>query len=367
MTILIFFAVLVLLVLVHEFGHFIVAKKSGIRVDEFGIGFPPKLFGKKYGETEYTINALPFGGFVRIFGENPDADSLTGPESTRAMVHKPRYIQALVLVAGVSFNILFAWLLFSTTFALGTQSVKGEYDAKYFSSEGVVLAQILPDSPAEKAGLLVGDTIESLSVQGTTLSLTQVEDFSAFLSEHQDIPLTLSIVRGGVTQEIAVTPEKNLLEERPASPAIGVALVELGTAKLPVHIALWEGAQKTAVLLKEITVGLATFIFNALLLRADFSSIAGPVGIVSLVGEASAFGLITLINFTAFISINLAIINLIPFPALDGGRLFFLGIEAIKGSAIRPVILNTINTIGFALLILLMLAVTYSDIVKIFN
>jgi regulator of sigma E protease len=365
MTILIFLAVLLLLIVVHELGHFIVAKKSGIRVDEFGIGFPPKVFGKKYGETEYSINALPFGGFVRIFGENPDQDSLTGPDSARAMLHQPRTIQALVLVAGVSFNILFAWLLFSSTFALGTQSVKGEYDAQYFSSEGVVFVQILPGSPAEKAGLLAGDKVTNLSVDGDTLSLAQAEDFSVFLSAHEGELLTLSIARDGVAQEISLTPETNLLAENRSAPAIGVALAEIGTVQFPVYLALWEGAKRSVVLFKDITVGITKFVYDALLLRADFSSVAGPVGIVKLVGDASTLGLITLINFTAFISLNLAVINLIPFPALDGGRLLFLGIEAVKGSPIRPAIANAFNTVGFALLILLMLAVTYSDIVRL--
>jgi regulator of sigma E protease len=365
MSILIFFIVLVLLVLVHEFGHFIVAKKSGIRVDEFGIGFPPKLFGKRYGETEYTVNALPFGGFVRIFGENPDEASISGPDNIRAMIHKPRLTQAAVLVAGVAFNVLFAWFLFSTTLALGTPAVKGEYGDAHFSTEGIVLAQVLPHSPAENAGLLAGDKVSGISVNDKPTPLEHAPDFSTFLNEHQGLPITLSILRDGVAQDITITPEKNILEENPSTPAIGVALAEVGTAKLPLHYAVYEGAQKTLVLFKDITVGIVKFIYNALLFRADFSSVAGPVGIVALVGDASALGLITLINFTAFISLNLAVINLIPFPALDGGRLLFLAIEAIKGSPIRPVVANAFNTIGFALLILLMLAVTYSDIARL--
>ena len=148
-------------------------------------------------------------------------------------------------------------------------------------------------------------------------------------------------------------------------PAIGIAMGVIGTLKLPIHLALYEGGVRTVTLLYHITIGISTFLVQAVMLNADFSSIAGPVGIVGLVGDASQLGIIALLNFTAFISLNLAVINLIPFPALDGGRLLFLGIEAIKGSPIKPVVANTLNFVGFALLILLMLIVTYNDIIRI--
>lgn len=368
MIILIFIVILLVLIIVHEFGHFIVAKKSGIRVDEFGIGFPPKIAGIKKGETEYTINAIPFGGFVKIFGENPDKESLTGADKDRALINKPRYIQAAVLAAGVFFNILLAWILFSTTFALGTSVVVGTDSGKYntyISNEKVLITGVLPDSPAENKNLLPGDEIVSLSMGDTTIEQVSPVAISSLVSINSGENLTIQFKRSGELRSVEVIPQTGLIKESPETPAIGIAMGVVGTVKLPIHLAIWEGAQKTVVLLGRITVGITSFILDALLLRADLSSVAGPVGIVGLVGSVSTFGIIALLDFVAFISLNLAIINLIPFPALDGGRLLFLAIEAVKGSPIRPAVANTLNFIGFALLIILMLVVTFSDITRL--
>ncbi|MEX0651908.1 MAG: site-2 protease family protein [Candidatus Paceibacterota bacterium] len=368
MTILLFFAVLIVLVIVHEFGHFIVAKRSGIRVDEFGIGFPPKLFGKKWGETEYTINALPFGGFVRIFGENPETDSLTGPDSARAMIQKPKYVQAAVLFAGVFFNILFAWLLFSVTFMAGTPAMGGFQDeplSAYISGERLLVTQVLPGTPAETAGLTAGDEILALSTPRKTVNPTAPEEVGVFISTQNTDEFSVQYKRDNKEAYVVVTSQKGLMVDAPETPAIGVVVGLVGTLKLPVHLAVWEGGKQTLSMLSAITIGIVTFFYDALLFNADLATVAGPVGIVSLVGDVSALGLIALLNFTALISLNLAVINLVPFPALDGGRLLFLLIETIKGSPIKPNVANMFNYVGFALLILLMIVVTYSDIVRL--
>ncbi len=373
MTILIFFAVLILLIVVHEFGHFIVAKRSGIRVDEFGIGFPPKLFGKKYGETEYTVNALPFGGFVKIFGENPDSESISGPDSSRALIHKPKLIQAAVLFAGIFFNILLAWILFSVTLMAGTPAVGGVNQnlSQYISGERILVTQVLPGSPAEKSNMLAGDEIVSLSnniSNSTSQSNADTsEKISSFIKGNNGKIIEINVIRDGKIKTITVTPQRGLISDSPDTPAIGIAMGLVGTLKLPVHLAVWEGGKQTISMLYHITIGIGAFLYDALLFKADLSSVAGPVGIVSLVGSASALGLVALMNFTALISLNLAVINLIPFPALDGGRLLFLLIEAINGSPIKPRIANSFNIIGFTLLILLMLVVTYSDILRMFK
>lgn len=368
MTILIFLGVLLVLIIVHEFGHFIVAKKSGIRVDEFGIGFPPKLFGKKYGETEYTINALPFGGFVRIFGENPSEIPIPGTHHPRALINKPKYIQAAVLFAGVFFNMILAWILFSLTLMIGTSAVGGSQDqalSQYFSGEQLLITQVLPNSPAGEALLVPGDEIVALTSGDTVIIPLNPEDVSTFIKANNDTQISLEFKRDTVLNSVILTPEQGLISESPETPAVGIGMGLVGTLKLPVHIAIWEGGKHTIKTLYRVTVGIGTFVYDALLFKADLSTVAGPVGIVGLVGDASALGLIALMNFTAIISLNLAVINLIPFPALDGGRLLFLLIEAIKGSPIRPQITNTFNFLGFALLILLMLVVTYGDIVRL--
>jgi len=378
MTILIFFAVLLVLIVVHEFGHFIVAKKLGIRVDEFGVGFPPKLFGKKYGETEYTINAIPFGGFVKIFGENPDEESTSGPDKDRALMHKPKLVQAAVLFAGVFFNMLLAWVLFSITFMSGVpvlNSSQSENLIPYLSDERIVITQVLKDSPAEKALLIPGDEIVSLSVVpavagaasqgGDAVAPLNVRDVSAFVNTHGKEPVTLAFKRNGVSDTAIITPQKGLITGASEVFAIGVGTGLVSTLQLPVHLAIFEGGKQTFNMLYRVTVGIGTFLYDAVLFKADLSTIAGPVGIVGLVGDATALGFMVLLNFTAIISLNLAVINLIPFPALDGGRLLFLLIEAIKGSPIKPQIANAFNFIGFALLILLMLVVTYGDIMRL--
>ncbi|MFC1730657.1 RIP metalloprotease [candidate division KSB1 bacterium] len=368
MTILIFFGVLLVLIIVHEFGHFIVAKRSGIRVDEFGIGFPPKLFSKKYGETEYSINALPFGGFVRIFGENPDEMSISGPYHARALINKPKLIQAAVLFAGVFFNILLAWILFSSTLMMGTPAVGGVEDGRlsqYLSDQQLLVTQVLTGAPAEEASILPGDEIISLHSGTAQIKAETPEIASSFIRDHGGESIGIELRRDGKVETVTVTPKKGLIDSSPDTPAIGVGMGLVGTLKLPVHLALWEGGKQTVEMLYRVAVGIGIFLYDALLFKADLSTVAGPVGIVGLVGNASALGLIALMNFTAVISLNLAVINMIPFPALDGGRLFFLAIEAIKGSPIKPQVANIFNMIGFAFLILLMLIVTYGDISRL--
>jgi regulator of sigma E protease len=372
MAVLIFLAVLVVLIVVHEFGHFIVAKRSGIRVDEFGIGFPPKLYGKKFGETEYTINAIPFGGFVKIFGENPDEESTSGPDSARALIHKPKLVQAAVLFAGVFFNVLLAWILFTAVLMVGTPAIGGAQNSslsKYFSDEQLLVTQVLPNSPANEAEILAGDEIISLSppLYSSIQSLQPKtpEEISSFIGEHLGENISIELLREGELISVSVIPEEGLIDDSLETPAIGIGMGIIGTLKLPIHLAIWEAGKQTVEMLYMVAVGIVTFLADAILLKADLSTVAGPVGIVSLVGSASAQGFIALMNFTAIISLNLAVINLIPFPALDGGRLLFLLIESIKGSRIKPQIANTFNFIGFALLILLMLFVTYGDISRL--
>lgn len=366
MSILLFLVILIILILVHEFGHFIVAKKAGIRVDEFGIGFPPKAVTlAKWRETEYTLNWLPLGGFVKIFGENSNEESLRGPDSNRSFIHKPKIVQAAVLFAGVAFNIIFAWALFSIVFMLGMPSALSEEEASGARGVHLIISEVLEDSPAETAGLMSGDEILSL-----TTSEARAEDLfpsvvSDFIMTQEGKEITISVRREDEAREILIIPEVGVIESEKSRPAIGVAMGLIGRIQLPPPTALWEGAKFTVEITKLIAVAIFAFLASALTLSANLSEIAGPVGIVSLVGDVSALGFVFILNFTAFVSINLAIINLLPFPALDGGRLLFLLIEVFKGSPIKPSITNAVNTVGFALLIILMLAVTYSDIARI--
>jgi regulator of sigma E protease len=173
----------------------------------------------------------------------------------------------------------------------------------------------------------------------------------------------VSFARGDEQKTVTVTPGEGIIPDRKA---IGISMDMIGKLSLPIHQAFWEGAKTTTSLVHLVTVGLVTFIFDTVRGNSDFSQVTGPVGIVGLVGDASKLGVIYVLSFTAFISINLAVINLIPFPALDGGRLLFVAIEAVKRSPISPKVSNMLNTVGFLLLIGLMILVTIHDVIKLF-
>jgi len=381
MSILIFIIILLVLVVSHEFGHFIVAKMNKIRVDEFSFGFPPKLFGKKIGETQYNFNALPFGGYVKIYGENMDEadflevgflDKKETPEkmelATRSLVYKPKYIQALVMIAGVVMNFLVAWLLLSVGFMSGLPtSVGNAPKGVMVQNQALTITSVLSNSPAEKSGIKTGDKIISLDTptDSTKLlsSILGTENVQNFVKAHDGKEVNVSLIRGKETMKITVIPEKRSTSD---SAMIGISMDTIGILKLPIHRAVWEGLKLSGNVFVGTVVSYYNLIHSAILGQAKMSSLTGPIGIVGVVGDATKFGFIYLLSFTALISINLAVINLIPFPALDGGRLLFLLIEKIKGSRIKSEIANTVNMIGFGLLMLLMVIITYHDIVKLF-
>ena len=366
MSIFIFIVILVVLILVHEFGHFIVAKRAGIRVDEFSIGFGPTIISRQYGETLYVLKAFLLGGYVKIFGENPDDESISGSESTRSFVHQPKIIQTAVLLAGVFFNILLAWVIFSVIFMVGMPTAISEDDIGMVHNPRLVISDVLVETPAAVAGLQQGDIILGIeSSSGDTLTTLTGSAVIEFISTHGEQPLNLSLERGREMLSVVVVPEENIVPDSPERAAIGISMGLVGDQKLAPHKAVWEGARFTFEMIGLISVGLFGFFANAFMLNADLSQVAGPIGIVTLVGNAADSGAISLLLFTAFISLNLAVINILPFPALDGGRFLFVLIEAVKGSPIKPTIQNAFNTIGFVLLILLMILVTYGDIVKI--
>lgn len=357
MSIIIFIIILGALIFVHELGHFIVAKKSGIRVDEFAIGFPPKIFSLKKGGTVYSLNLIPFGGYVKIFGENPDEESLS-PDAKDSFVNKPKIIQALVLVAGVSFNIIFAWILFSISFMTGFPSVVTEETKERISDAYVVVTDVLENSPAQEAGIKVGDQLVSLDGD-EDISIEKIQNY---IASHPD-GFTLEYLRDKELNKTDLMPKDSIIEDKVA---IGISMDMIGFLKLPIHKAFLEGGSMTIQALKDITIGLYTFIGQAFSGKANLEQVAGPVGIISLVGNAAQFGFVFLLGFTAFISLNLAVLNLVPFPALDGGRLLFILIEAIIRKPIPTKVANITNAIGFIILILLMVVITVSDVVKLF-
>jgi regulator of sigma E protease len=363
---LIFIIILLVLVLVHEFGHFFTAKRFGIRVDEFGFGFPPKLFSKKFGETEYSLNLLPLGGFVRIYGESPDDENMNGPDAARSFVNKAKWKQALVLFAGIFANFALAWVLLSICFMSGLPtSTDSTIAGSQLSDVHVVVVSVVPKSPAEKAGLKTGDKIVEITSGTNSTTYISPETVQSFVVDSVGKEIDIGYIHGQSPQinMAKVIPVENTTDKKLE---IGIAMDTIGTAKLPFSSAIFEGFVLDWSIAKGTLVGLYTLIVQGLSGKGSLNSVTGPVGMVSIVGDAYSFGFIYLLSFMALISINLAVINLFPFPALDGGRLFFLLIEKIKGSPINPKVANTVNTVGFCILILLMIVITYYDVVKLF-
>lgn len=384
MTFVLFLIVLGVLVFVHELGHFLIAKKAGVRVDEFGFGYPPRalILGKKWG-TVFTLNWIPFGGFVKIFGENYDDDLIEKEEQKHtvpALSHKDNALgtvisvplsftqiskkwQAAILSAGVIFNILFAWLLFSIGFVIGVPtSVDNDYGA-IIQNSTLTIIEVIPDSPAQKVGLKSGDKIISISSSDGEIIEKPASDYVSSFINQSEGEIVIQTDRGGKILTFKVTPEKLMNENKKI---IGISMDMVGIVSLPVHKAIYEGGKTTIEICKTTIIGISNLIVEAVRGKADLSQVAGPVGIVGLVGDASRLGFAYLITFTALISINLAIINLVPFPALDGGRILVVAIEGITRKKINVKAIHTINTIGFFLLIALMVIITYRDVLKLF-
>lgn len=369
MAVILFILILLVLILVHEFGHFIIAKKSGIRVDEFGIGFPPKAksLGVKNG-TEYTLNWLPFGGFVRIFGETPTEESINGPDSARSFINKPKYIQAAVLVGGVFFNMLLAWALLSLMFMVGTDIALTEEERSIATDVRLVISSVLPESPAGDIGLVAGDYIIGMKSGDESLEILTPEEALTFISTHSDGPIDVAIKRDSVIDRYSITPEKNIVLDDPDRAVLGISMGSVGFLRYSNPLtALKEGAKFTIDLTKLVWGGISGLFLSIFALSADFSDVAGPIGIVSVVGDAAQVGFASILFLTAIISINLAIINILPIPALDGGRLLFLVIETIAGRRIKPEVANTVHAVFFGLLILLIVVVSYFDVVRLFQ
>ncbi len=361
MSILLFFLVLLILVVAHEFGHFIIAKWAGIRVDEFAFGFPPRLGSITRGETRYSFNALPLGGYVKIYGENPD-DVTEDKDKGRSFGAHPRIIQGAVIVAGVIFNLLLAWILLASTLMIGITAQFEEGDSYPLTNPHIMVSVALPGSPADVGGLLPGDILLSVTDGAETRIITSPESVSSFVGPRLARPLSFSFTRRGEVSSILITPVSGIVED---VAAIGISMDAVGTLKLPIHLALYEGAKKTYQYTILTAVGLWDFFSTAITGKSDFSQVTGPVGIVSAVGEAAQTGFANLLFFTALISINLAVINVIPFPALDGGRLLFIIIEAVTRRPMNVKFANYANVTGFALLMLLMLAVTWHDVANL--
>ncbi|MEK7625239.1 MAG: RIP metalloprotease RseP [Patescibacteria group bacterium] len=372
-TLIIFIAVLAVLVLSHEFGHFIVARSCGIKVEEFGFGFPPRLIGirrlrfggksrweiiwskrqleqtleHEHTSTIYSINLIPLGGFVKIKGENSEDETAHDVDSFSS---KKIWQKAAVLIAGVALNFVLAAALLSVGYMIGIPSFGDEAGP----NSNLLIADILPDKPAALAGLLVGDKIIKIDA----IEHASVSQFQSYLNSHRAEQIMFTIEREGkiILKNIQPAPLEN------DKYGIGVAILPEGKIQYPWYRAIYEGTVNAGKYLVMIFVGLWS------LLRGLFSganmdgAVAGPVGVAVLTGEAARLGFVYLLQLTALLSLNLAAVNILPIPALDGGRLFFVLWGGIFRKSIAPRIEQIIHTVGFVLLLFLIVLVTVKDI-----
>jgi regulator of sigma E protease len=357
-TALLVIAILVFLIVVHELGHFVAAKLFKVKVEEFGIGYPPRAFliGIIKG-TEYTLNWLPFGGFVRLFGEH-------GETNTKgSFAGAPKYAQAAILIAGVAMNALAAWFLFAGALSSGVPR-------QITSREEIEHAQlfvntVVPGSPADAAGIRLGDEVTRISdTKGSEAGLTPMQVVT-YISERPGKELEVTFVREGAETTATLIPAHAVVSASADRPAVGIGLVLVTDDAMSFWQALKESGPYTINAFNETVTGLWKLVRDAAAGEPSLQGIVGPVGLFDYVGNASRHGLGQVLLLAAFISVNLAVINLVPIPALDGGRLFLLGIEAIIRRPPNKLAVQLLNFAGVLAIIFLMVGVTFNDIARL--
>ncbi len=341
LTVIVFFAVLVVVILVHELGHFATAKLSKVKVEEFGLGFPPRLIGFKKGETTYSLNAIPLGGFCRMAGEED-------PKTPGSLASKSIKIRLLVLSAGSIMNALLPIVLFSIAFMVPTSLIVGD----------VVVNEVAPNSPAERAGIMPGDTILELNGR----EIRNLNDLAYNTHLYLGHEVTLLTERDDTQEEVLLVPRWDPPEKEGA---MGVVVELENATKIKESYPFWEAIPKGGIHSVETLILFKNEIMRWFIAE-EGPQLAGPIGIAELTGEAARSGFGVLLEFTAFLSMNLAIINLLPIPGLDGGRIVFVAIEGIRrGKRISPRREGLIHLIGFMILILIIVLVSYQDILRI--
>jgi len=350
-----FIVILGLLIFVHELGHFVTAKKSGVKVDEFGFGYPPRIWGFKKGETLYSINWIPVGGFVKIKGQDGE-----DKESEDSFAHKPFRSRALILSAGVLMNVFLAFIILSVGFMFGLPAAldgESSQTAK-ISDPKVLIASVATDSAAAEAGLKPADQVFKVG----DLEVETVEELQNYIKEHSEEAIKLTIKDDTGVEEIMVQPRE--VEGFTQGKVLGVTLIKTGIVRYNFFESWYRGALVTWNLLVAIIFAFYD-LFKNLFTGAGLSvDISGPVGVAVMAGRMADLGWNYILQFTAILSLNLAILNFLPFPALDGGRFIFLLVEKIRRKPINQNVENAVHTIGFGILMILVVVVTYRDVIR---
>lgn len=394
LTAIIFIITLAVLIFVHELGHFVTARRNGIRADEFGFGFPPRIFGiQKYSDkkgalkkwriiwgsrdgdseeeaadraekkakhyqasTIYSLNWIPLGGFVKIKGENGDNND------EDSFASKGAWPRIKVLVAGVMMNFILAWFLIAIVMMMGAPEPPKDNPEEIVAGAKIQISSVIADSPAEVMGLKVGDEI---LLDQSSFKIKKIGDIKSYIDANRGQEIIIRINRGKEIIEVkgVLRSEASVTEG-----VLGISYAQIVMQKYPIHQAIWNALKTVFGLIWMMLVALYTIIVN--LISGDKTvgmEVAGPVGIVQLTGQVATLGLVYVLQFVALLSINLGLINILPIPALDGGRILFILIEKIKGSPVSQKVEQAFHTTFFVLLLLLMAVITFSDVFKLFK
>lgn len=330
-TILISVVLFLMLITVHEFGHFAVAKLTGIKVNEFSVGMGPTIAKKQKGETLYALRALPIGGYCAMEGEDESS------EDSRAFSNAKPWKKFLTILAGPMMNILIAVIIFSIVATMSTSNSK-------------IVGEVIEGSPAENAGILSGD--ELVSIEGKKLE--EFEDLSKAVTDSNGKEITIEILRDGDIKDYTLTPQ--LSDGRYI---IGVSSKQVPFKGNPIK----EGFMTSITILKLLW----NFIIEIFTGKVGLDSVSGPVGVVAAISTAAKSGISTLLFFFGYISMNLAFFNLLPIPALDGSQLVYIIIEKLRGKPLKTETIGKINFVGLMVLLLLIFIVSIKDIINLFG
>jgi len=355
-----FLVILTVLVLIHEAGHFFVAKLIGVNVEEFGMGLPPRIFAKKIGSTEYSLNWLPIGGFVKLSGEDAeDGTSAKLKNVKQYFFARSKKERAAILCAGVFMNFILAVGITMFLLTSGIQEPSGR----------VHLEKVVSGSPAAEAKLAVNDivikvwTVDALGKPSDPRPVSVSADLIKFAKLHAGEQVYMAVERNGeLLPTISMTPRKN--------PPAGQGAIGVAISDLEVHKYSWREAPYKALVInltraRDMLTSLGSTLWRLVTLRAPEADVAGPIGIAQVTGQAVKFGWRAVLEFASILSLNLAVLNVLPIPALDGGRLAFVILEKILGRRVRPAFEKSTHQIGMLVLLALIFIVSINDILRL--
>lgn len=364
LTAITFLVILTILVLIHELGHFLVARWIGVHVEEFGLGLPPRIWGKKIGPTEYTLNWLPIGGFVRLAGEDAEPPVISRQSSDKNLKADSRKLMSFfwarskkersaILIAGVAMNFALAVAITAGLLVSGVKEPTGR----------VHVERVIAGSPAEKSGLLQDDIILSISSSHKLpRPLRSPQELIDVVNEEKGKEIVLVVVREGQDLQLTATPR---VEVPPGEGPLGVAVSDLELRKYSLSEAPIKALSINITRARDMLVSLGTTVWRLITLRPPQADVAGPIGIAQVTGQAVKFGMQAVLEFASILSLNLAVLNILPIPALDGGRLAFVFLEKALGRKIRPAFEKSTHQIGMIILLGLILLVSINDILRL--